>query len=58
MSQEATVTFMNRYDDNLTQLKADLTAAGLAFVGGVHYNAGYSAPWTWPKHEEVWVEKA
>jgi len=54
---ELPAEFTNRYAANLDSLQADLTAQGLTFDTTVYYNVGYSAPWTWPKYEEVWVEK-
>jgi len=52
---EMPAEFENRYADNLASLQTDLTNLGLTFDANVYYNVGYSAPWTWPKQEEVWV---
>ena len=52
---EASKEFANRYAPQLAQLKSDLDVKGLAYDDSVHYEAGYSPPWSAEYHEEVWV---
>ena len=46
------------FNDELDNLRTDLDSAGLAYKDGSYLTSQLSAPWSFTKTAEVWVEAA
>jgi len=49
-------TSQGDYDEAAAELKAELTAQGRTWNQNVEYQVGYDSPWTFFRHNEIWLE--